>query len=118
MLMNLSQKISQMDKELSNFSIALNQLLEKYARMLKSKDLSEIELTELGNIEHFLIDLNVKISTLKRTLSHDLFGLSIDRYYKIKEKALLGDVRAQQKLAVMRASFGEVLKNEMFTTWN
>jgi len=116
--MNLNQKISQMDKDLESFSSSLNVLIEKYARLLKTNNLSELELTELGNIEYFLIELNAKISHLKRTLSHDLFGLSIDKYYKTKEKALLGDVKAQQKLAVMRDSFNEVLKNEMFTTWN
>lgn len=116
--MDLEQIKNQMNREMETFTRTLNELLAKYSDLLKRNDLTSKELSELGEIEYFLIDLNAKIAKIKRTLSHDLFGLAIDVYYKTKEKARLGDKKAEQKLTVMRASFGEVLKNEMFTMWN
>ena len=116
--MDFNKKRTQMSQEMETFIDLLNDFLPRYANLLQRNDLSSEELAELGELEYFLIELNGKITEIKRMLSHDLFGLTIDLYYQTKQKANLGDEKAQKKLAVMRESFSEVLKNDSFILWN
>ena len=51
-------------------------------------------------------------------LEQDLFGHSLDIYYKLKEKAKNGDAVAKAKLDCMRDSFEESIKGGMLYNWN
>jgi hypothetical protein len=51
-------------------------------------------------------------------LENDLFGHSIDLYYKLKKSAQNGDVQAQQKFETMRDAFNESLKGDTIINWN
>ena len=86
--------------------------------LLKKININASELKELGELEHFLIEINAKITEIKNMLDHDLFGHSIDYYYQLKHKADTGDIDAVQKLARLREAFTESLKGDTLINWN
>lgn len=108
----------QINHELDRFIALLNDALPRYTLLIKKSDLSTSELNELGELEYFLIEINGKISMLKKQLEHDLFGLSLDLYYKLKNKALNGDITASKKVLMMRDAFNKSLKTNDFINWN
>jgi len=116
--MDFSQNRDAINKELEQFIQLLNITLPRYSDLLKKQDISGIELKELGDIEYFLIGVNAKITEIKKMLEHDLFGHSLDLYYKMKLRALKGDPVAVQKLEIMRDSFNESLKGDTIVNWN
>lgn len=107
-----------LNHELEQFKTILDQLLPRYSFLLKKDNLSKKELKELGDIEHYLIEVNSKITTIKEMLEEDLFGHSLDIYYKLKKKAVLGDSAAAAKLERMRETFEESFKGDRIFNWN
>ena len=107
---NFKENKKELDKELERFISLLNQLLPHYHSLLKKKDLTSDELKRLGDIEHYLLGVNAKIIDIKGKLEQDLFGQSLDIYYKLKENAINGDAKSKLKLEKMRESFSEALK--------
>jgi hypothetical protein len=116
--MKFKDKREQLNSELERFISTLNDLLPRYTALVKSDHLTADELSELGEIEYYLIEVNAKIAEIKKLLDHELFGLSIDLYYQTKEKAKKGDVQAKQKLDKMRESFNESWKSDSLIHWN
>ncbi len=116
--MDFNQNKKTLNSELEQFSGILNELLPRYNKLINKTNINSLELKELGDIEHFLIEVTAKISSLKDMLDQNLFGHSLDLYYKFKEKALKGDVSAQLKLERLRNFFDESLKKEIFVSWN
>jgi hypothetical protein len=116
--MAFKDKREQMNNELQRFISTLNEILPRYTNLLKKTELTPLELSELGEMEYFLIEINSKIVELKKILEHDLFGLSIDRYYQLKQEAKSGNIQAKKKLDKMRESFNESLKNTSLIDWN
>ncbi|MCF8415746.1 MAG: hypothetical protein K9G40_05855 [Crocinitomicaceae bacterium] len=108
----------ELNRELDQFVNTLNELLPRYATLLRKPDVSNEELSELGEIEHFLIEVNHKISDIKNQLEQDLFGHSLDTYFKLKAKAKLGDTTAQRKIDRLKASFEESLRVGNVVNWN
>jgi hypothetical protein len=103
---------------LEQFISILNELLPRYSGLLRKGHISREELKELGDIEHFLIEINSKISEIKSMLEQDLFGHSLDIYYKLKLKASNGDVVSKQKLDRMRETFDESIRGGTLFIWN
>ncbi len=118
MMMDFNRNKEALNRELEQFIEILNELLPRYSMLLRKTPISEEELQELGEIEHFLIEVNAKITGIKNVLEEDLFGHSIDLYYKLKAKALKGDLNARRKWERMRENFHETLLNEPFVNWN
>jgi len=108
----------ELDEELERFIALLNQLLPHYHFLLKKTDLNEDELSRLGEIEHYLIGVNSKIMEIKGKLEQDLFGQSIDTYYKLKHSAYEGNPQAKLKLEKMRDSFTDALKTGDLINYN
>jgi hypothetical protein len=115
---DFKQSKEALNKELEQFISILDELLPRYSLLLRKKEISKEELTELGEVEHYLIEVNAKISAIKNMLEQDLFGHSLDIYYKLKEKAKNGDAVAKAKLERMRDSFEESIKGGMLYNWN
>ena len=107
-----------LNRELDQFNAILSQILPRYIELMQSDELSDKESSELGNIEHYLIEINGKIAEIKYKLEHDLFGERLDYYYQVKEKAAKGDEVAQKKFKKLRQSFKESLKDDTFFNWN
>lgn len=107
-----------LNKELEHFISLLEEMLPRYAVLLRKADISSGELKELGEIEHFLIEVNAKISVIKGKLEQDLFGHSLDTYYKLKAKAGKGDKVSAAKLKMMREIFEESLEGGSLVNWN
>lgn len=107
-----------LNDELDHFTMMLAEILPRYLELVRKTDVGDEELKELGEIEHFLIDVNAKIAEIKTKLDHDLFGEALDEYYKVKNKALAGDPSAKKKLVKLRASFSESIKGDLFFNWN
>ncbi len=107
-----------LNKELERFTTILDELLPYYSSLLKKENLSNLELTELGEIEHFLIEVNGKISAIKNSLEQDLFGHSLDIYYKLKLKAKNGDFAAKAKLDRLRETFEDSFSSGSIINWN
>ncbi len=115
---DFKQSKEALNKELEQFISILDELLPRYSLLLRKKEISKEELTELGEVEHYLIEVNAKITAIKNMLEQDLFGHSLDIYYKLKEKAKNGDAVAKAKLDRMRDSFEESIKGGMLYNWN
>ncbi len=107
-----------LDKELERFMGLLNDLLPQYHQLLQKNDLSKDELSELGEIEHYLMGINAKIVEIKSKLEQDLFGQSLDIYYELKRKAMDGDASARLKLESMRGAFAEALESGDVINYN
>ena len=116
--MDFNQNRDAINKELEQFILLLNETLPRYSSLLKKQEISSSELKELGDIEYFLIEVNAKITEIKKMLENDLFGHSIDLYYKLKRSAQNGDVQAQHKFEAMRDAFNESLKGDTIINWN
>lgn len=107
-----------LNRELDQFNMILGRILPRYIELMHKSELNETESKELGDIEHYLIEINGKIAEIKYKLDHDLFGETLDYYYEIKEKALSGDKVAQKKFAQLRKSLVDSMKDDTFFNWN
>jgi hypothetical protein len=107
-----------LNKELDKFNLILGELLPRYIELMKKEDITDAETKELGEIEHFLIEINSKIANIKSKLDHDLFGETMDEYYKVKQQAKKGDVEAKKRLDKLRETFSESIKGDTFFNWN
>ena len=76
-----------LNKELDRVNSTLSEILERYLLLIKKQDISDEELSELGDIEHGLIEINSKMSAIKKRLDDDLFGETMNQYYLLKSKA-------------------------------
>lgn len=104
--------------ELDRFAEMLGEVLPKYLMLMKKKNPSDAELQELGELEHTLIEVNAKIAELKNKLDHDLFGETLDEYFKLKQEAASGDIAAKKRFDKLREVFKESLKDDTFFNWN
>ncbi len=115
---NFSENKDDLNRDLEQFISTLGTLLPRYSLLLKKKNLEPVEVKELGEIEHFLIEINSKITEIKNMLEHDLFGYSLDHYYETKRLAKNGDFEAKLKLERLREAFNESLKGDTLMNWN
>lgn len=116
--MGFKEQQAAIQRELDRFIDLLGIMLPRYSRLLKRDDLNEEELHELGEMEHFLIGVNGRISEIKQLLEEDVFGHSIDYYYKLKHQAQKGDENALRKMNKLRDSFNESLQAGTMIHWN
>ena len=117
-VMGFKEQQAAIQRELDRFIDMLSVLLPRYSKLLKRDNLNEQELHELGEIEHFLIGVNGRISEIKQLLEEDVFGHSIDYYYKLKHKALKGDESAARKMLKLKEAFTESLQGGTMIHWN
>lgn len=115
---NFSENKDEINRELAQFIQTLNEVLPRYSMLLKKMHMDDKELKELGELEHFLIEINAKITEIKNMLEHDLFGYSIDYYYQLKQQAGEGNKDALLKLERLRDAFRESLKGDTLMIWN
>lgn len=116
--MGFKEQQAAIQRELDRFIDLLGVLLPRYSKLLKRDNLTEQELQELGEIEHFLIGVNGRISEIKQLLEEDVFGHSIDYYYKLKHRAEKGDESAMRKMHKLRDAFNESLQGGTMIHWN
>lgn len=107
-----------LNKELDQFNLILSEILPRYIELMKKDGIEATELKELGELEHFLIEINGKIAAIKTKLDHDLFGETMEEYYRVKELAQKGDQLAQQRLEKLRETFSASIKGDTFFNWN
>lgn len=107
-----------LDEELEKFMSLLGELLPMYHALLKKEELDAEELKRLGEIEHYLIGVNAKILDIKKRLEQDLFGQSLDIYYRTKKEAKQGNPHAKLKLERMRDAFAEALQSGEIVNFN
>lgn len=118
LMSNFEQSKEDLNRELKKLVNTLNEMLPRYTLLLNKSELSRDEIEELGEIEHFLIGLNAKISDIKERLQQDLFGHTLDRYYKLKPAAESGDPDARAKVDRLRKVFEEQLEKGQIISWN
>jgi len=107
-----------LNQELDRFNSLLGEILPRYVMLVRKEDCSDEELTELGEIEHYLIEVNSKIASIKNRLDQDLFGETMDLYYKVKCEAEKGNPKAQKKFEQLKSSLHASIKGDMFFNWN
>lgn len=107
-----------LNRELEHFISKLNEVLPRYTALLNKVGVTAAEVSELGELEHFLIELNYKISEVKHRLEQDLFGHSLATYFKLKKKSAEGDPYASMKVDRMRKVFEESLRSGNIINWN
>lgn len=100
----------ELDAELERFIALLSQILPIYHELLQKKKLSDVEVKKLSELENYLVGVNAKILDIKKKLEQDLFGKSLNSYYKLKEEARGGNPYAKLKLEKMRDTFAKALK--------
>ncbi len=116
--MGLKEQQAAIQRELDRFIDLLGVLLPRYSKLIRSSNLSESELQELGEIEHFLIGVSGRISEIKNILEQDVFGHGLFEYYKAKIKAINGDMLAQSKVEHLRRNFENALASGEIINWN
>ena len=107
-----------LNEELDRFTKMIGDILPRYLELMRKSDLSKKETKELGELEHFLIEVNSKIADIKNKLDSDLFGETIHEYYKVKDRARKGDISAKHKLEKLRSTLSESIKGDQFFNWN
>ncbi len=107
-----------LNKELEHFNSVLGEILPRYLSLVRKKDSTPEEDKELGEIEHFLIEVNGKIAEIKNKLDQDLFGETMDHYYKVKAEASKGDPAAKERLDKLQSTLRESIKGDTFFNWN
>ena len=107
----------EMDQEMDRFIALLNNMLPRYSSLLR-KNMSHDDVTELGELEHYLIELNSKIIQIKNRLQNDLFGETIDTYYQLKIKAQNGDEIAKSEVKKLRKVYLAALQAGNIICWN
>ena len=112
------QNKKDLDKELERFMAILDELLPRFSQLLEKKSISPTELTELGDLEYYLIEVNAKITAIKNMLEQDLFGYSLDTFYKLKNKANSGDLLSKRKVENLRENFEKLLKDGILFNMN
>ena len=118
MAMDFNQSKNALNQELKQVLGILNELLPRYSALINKDAIRPSELKELGEIEHYLIEVNSKIREIKSQLDQHLFGHSLDLYYKYKEEAKKGNLLAQSKLERLHNFFNESLKGKEAINWN
>ncbi len=108
----------EMDREIDRFVELLNDILPRYSSLLRKKDMSHEEVTELGELEHYLIELNTKILDIKNKIQNDLFGQTIDTYYRLKIKAENGDEVAKSQMRKLKRIYLDALVAGSIICWN
>lgn len=116
--MGFKEQQAAIQRELDRFIDLLGVLLPRYSGLLKRTDLSEKELNELGEIEHFLIGVTARVTEIQQLLEQDVFGHSLNLYYKLKEQASMGDENAHRKMLKLRDTFTESMKIGGIIQWN
>ena len=51
-----------LNHELDQFNVILGEILPRYVELMHKEELSSNEVKELGEIEHYLIEVNAKIA--------------------------------------------------------
>ena len=111
-------KKQEMDREIERFMELLNDILPRYSSLLRKKDMSHDEVTELGELEHYLIEINAKILDIKNKIQNDLFGQTIDTYYRLKIKAKNGDEVAKSQIRKLKRIYMDALIAGSIICWN
>lgn len=107
-----------LNQELDQFNTLLGEILPRYVLLVRKDDCSDEELSELGEIEHYLIEVNSKIASIKNRLDQDLFGETMDLYYKVKAQAKKGNIQASKKFEQLKVSLHASIKGDLFFNWN
>jgi hypothetical protein len=107
-----------LNHELDQFNSILGEILPRYVLLVRKTAATADETKELGDIEHFLIEINSKISLIKNRLDQDLFGETMQMYYKLKEEAKRGDITSKDRLEKLRSTLHESIKGDTFFNWN
>jgi len=115
---SFEEQKDELNRELKKLVEQLNEMLPRYTVLINKSDITKDELSELGEIEHFLIGLNSKIGEIKERLQQDLFGHTLDRYYKLKTAARKGDIDAKLLVERLKGIFQEHLEKGMIINWN
>jgi hypothetical protein len=107
-----------LNKEIQQFTSTLSALLPRYKLLLEQEELTQAELQELGNIEHYLIEVYAQLNVLKEKLEKELFGNPLDTLLKLKQKAVEGDTHSAQKLEKLREMFQDSRQSNSWINWN
>lgn len=116
--MSLEKNKNLLNKELDKFNSILGEILPRYISLMKKKSISLEEEKELGEIEHFLIEINAKVTEIKMKLDQDLFGETMNLFYKVKEEAKKGDAAAEKRVNKMREVFLYSIRGDEAYFWN
>jgi hypothetical protein len=116
--MGLKEQQAAIQRELDRFIDLIELMLPRYHKLLDSENLSEDDLQELGELEHFLIGVAARVTDLKQILDQDVFGQSLDSYFKLKEKASKGDLEATKKFKRLRDTFHRSITEGGIIHWN
>jgi len=107
-----------LNQELDQFNALLGELLPRYVLLVRKENCTAEELKELGEIEHYLIEVNSKIANIKNRLDQDLFGETMDLYYKVKAEAEKGNPKAEKRFEQLKNSLSASIKGDVFFNWN
>jgi hypothetical protein len=116
--MESDEQKRRLNKELDEFNFVLSQILPRYLELIKKENISPEEEKELSNTEHSLLEINTKVAEIKSMLDQDLFGETINLYYRVKGKAKTGDLNSKLHLDQLRIKFQTLMEGDYFFNWN
>ena len=107
-----------LNQELEQFNSILNEILPRYLTLMKKKEVTPEEEKELGDIEHYLIEVNGKITEIKTKLDQDLFGEKMNHYYEKRRGIMQNDDESQERLEKLRKHFIQSIQGDAIFNWN
>ena len=105
-------------RHLSNLELALTDVIPKYLELVARDKLNKQELTELGELEYFLMEIDSRIKQITQMLEQQLYGSTMERMLTMKAKARSGSMTAKLKYDEMRKNFQEMLSSGVIFEWN
>lgn len=116
--MGINEQNRRLNRELDEFNLVLGQILPRYLELIQKEITTPEEDKELGETEHTLIEINAKIAEIKSKLDQDLFGETMNLYYRVKAKAKTGDLNSKLHLDRLRLRFQSSIEGDHFFNWN
>jgi hypothetical protein len=113
---NLKETQQKMNYEMEQFTSIIQQLLPKYIALVEKPTLSLQETYELGEIEYSLVEINDKLNCIREQITRNLFGYSLDNYYKLKKYFV--DSNLEMKLNHLKKTFESEIREGDIIIWN
>ncbi len=116
--MNTNVIKANLEKNLQLVEQNLYKFIPRYLELVQADSLTPMEISELGELEYFLMSIHARINHMKDILDGELFVGSLPTLFATKKKAENGDIDIKLKYEALRKSYQESLTAGTIIDWN
>lgn len=98
-----------LQRHLRNLEQEMYEVIHRYIALMMKENPEKKDLSDLGELEYFLIAMDARIRHISYILEQELFGTSMERLLQMKNKAKAGNLIAKLKYDEMRKGFQDSL---------